>query len=139
MLETICAHIHNDFTSGPDGPYGRAAGRFEVKNGALQPDFAVSGGYFLVKGSRFNDGVHRCPAEDMTDEVFVGELLEMRPPRAFLRLVEEIESWQRRYGDAADGPYKSESVAGVYAYTRQSPGGWRRAFADRLDRWRRMG
>lgn len=128
MIETICSHIHNYFER------GRIAGRFAIAGGVLALPGVAAGEYFRVTGSRFNDGVHIQGAEGLVDEVFDGEIALMRPPRAFLDLVREIAAWRERYGE---GPYSSESVAGVYAYTRRD-GDWQAAFANRLDAWRRI-
>ena len=131
MLETICNHIHNDFE------VARRAGRFEVSDGGIALPGLQAGEYFRVIGSRFNDGIYRYPAEGLTDEVFDGEIAVLRPPKAFLSLVAEITAWRGRYGSTAEGPYKSESVLGVYSYTKGGAA-WQEAFADRLDTWRRI-
>ena len=131
MIDIICAHIHNYFD------HDRRCGTFVVENGTLALKGVTAGEYYRIRGSRFNDGVHRHPAEGLTDEVFTGEVIVMRPPSAFLRLVEEIAAWRAKYAGAAEGPFQSESVAGVYSYTRGG-GAWQKAFADRLDEWRRI-
>lgn len=127
----VCSHIHNYFER------GRIEGRFEIAGGVLALPGVASGEYFRIAGSRFNDGVHRQGAEGLQDEVFEGVVALMRPPKAFLQLVEEIAAWRAKYGGAAEGPYQSESVLGVYSYTRQGAG-WQAAFADRLNEWRRI-
>lgn len=131
MFETICAHIHNDFE------VSRAAGRFVIAGGTLPLEDMAAGEYFRIIGSRFNDGVYRYPAEGLPDEAFDGAVARLRPPRAFLKLVAEIEAWRAKYGGAAEGPYQSESVIGVYSYTRDGAG-WQKVFAGRLDEWRRL-
>lgn len=131
MFETICAHIHNDFE------VSRRAGRYVIAGGTLSLDDMAAGEYFRIIGSRFNDGIYRYPAEGLTDEAFDGWIVRLRPPRAFMKLAAEIEAWRAKYGGAAEGPYQSESVAGVYSYTKGGAD-WQKVFAGRLDEWRRM-
>lgn len=130
MLETICTHIHNYF----DHP--GVAARYRILEGVLSVDGVAKGAYYRIIGSDFNDGVHRHPADDLIDEVFVGEVRVMRPPRAFMKLVDEIAAWRQRNGAAA-GPFQSESVAGVYSYRRRGDS-WQDAFAGELNEWRRL-
>lgn len=131
MFETIISHIHNDFEA------RRVRGHFEIVDGGIDLPGVHAGEYFRIIGSRFNDGVYRYPAEGLTDEAFEGAIALLRPPRAFLRLVAEIEAWRAKYGGAAEGPYQSESVIGVYSYTKEGAG-WQKVFAPRLDEWRKI-
>ena len=140
MIDQICAYIHNYFT------YDRYSGTFIISNGTLTVSGLVPGQYFRIMGSRFNDGVHSYPASDLTDETFSGVIWDMRPPRAFLDLVTEIETWQAKYGDIAANPYESESFGG-YSYQKakgySSAGGgfistWQQLFASRLNEWRKL-
>lgn len=137
MLEQICAFIHNYFV------YSETSGTFTVSGGALVISDLVPGQYFRITGSRFNDGVYQYPAE-LVDETFDGTISEMRPPRSFLSLAEEIEAWQEKYGGASAGPYQSESFGG-YSYTLKSGAsgsdtapGWQGAFRSRLNQWRKL-
>lgn len=134
MLEQILSHLHNYF------PLAIRRGIFVIEDGALTLPGFPSGGYFRIVGSRLNDGVYRYPAEGLNDEIFCGQVWELRIPKALLTLASEIAAWQGRYGAAADSPYQSENVIGVYAYAKPggAPCGWQRAFAARLDEWRRL-
>lgn len=147
MLEQVCAHIHNYFTHDRYGnPFGRQCGTITITDGAIDETTLVSGSYFVVLGSRFNDGVHQYGVDDLTDETFTGEVLEMRPPRAFLQLVDEITDWLDKYGDAVNSPYQSEDVIGVYSYTKMTAGRtigenlatWQTTFGTRLNQWRKI-
>ena len=135
MIDEICGHIHNYF------PDERHAGKYDIEEGELRLDFVSNGRYFLIRGSAFNDGAHRYPADDLTDETFTGEIWTMKPPAAFLKLVGEIEAWQAKYGAQALSPFQSESVIGVYSYqkgsgeTRRS---WEDVFRRKLNRWRKL-
>ena len=138
MLEQICAFIHNYFC------HSVTHGTFKVRDGVLDVDL-VPGQYYRIIGSRFNDGVHVYLAEDLMDETFEGEVWDMRPPRAFIALVNEIEAWQEKNGEAASGPYQSESFGG-YSYTLATSQtangvtltGWQNAFRTRLNEWRKL-
>lgn len=140
MLEQICAFIHNYFVGGV------YSGTFTVTGGVLELPHLVPGQYFRVVGSRFNDGVWKCGFEDMTDETFTGEIWDMRPPRAFLKLAEDIKTWQDKYGAATQGPYQSESF-NDYSYTKgtatdatgnSAPVTWQTTFRTYLNQWRKL-
>ena len=141
MIEQICTHVHNYFEV--DQMTGRRLlhqGRFTVENGRIELPFLENGQYFRVFGSRFNDGVHQYPTDSLTDETFNGVVWEMRPPRDFLELVGEITAWVEKYGDVTSNPYSSESVIGVYAYTKDSSAGtsWQQVFKHRLNAYRKL-
>lgn len=142
MIERVCEHIHNYFSADED----RRAGTYTIENGILTLPHVVEGQYFRIVGSAFNDGVFQYPAEDLVDETFEGEVWAMKPPRDFLRTVEEIEAWVAKYGDQAMSPYQSENVIGVYSYTKTgagtssatAAGSWETLFKARLNQWRRL-
>lgn len=142
MIERVCEHIHNYFSADED----RRAGTYTIENGILALDHVVEGQYFRIVGSAFNDGVYIQPADDLIDETFTGEVWAMKPPRDFLRTVEEIEAWVAKYGEAAMSPYQSENVIGVYSYTKAgagtssatAAGSWETMFKARLNQWRKL-
>lgn len=90
-------------------------------------------------------------APELTDEVFDGAVWAMAVPPAVIALAEEIGAWQEKYGgvdSAAMSPFASESFGG-YSYSKGSRSGsgaaeggnsgtWQGAFADRLNRWRKI-
>lgn len=145
MLEQLCAHLHNWFTR----PEDVCAGTFAIVDGALDLSGIVAERqYFRIVGSVFNDGIHVCPAVELEDETFTGEIWPMRVPRAVLELAEEIGDWQEKYGAIMASPYQSESVIGEYSYTKQggntskgtlgSADGWKEVFRSRLNEWRKL-
>ena len=134
MLETILNHLHNWF---PVKGAARA-GTFEIVSGAFDNvDFLKDGQYFRVKGSVFSDGLHRYPAYSLTDEIFEGEIWPLAIPKQIIELAEEIEAWREKNPETDK---VSESFE-EYSYTRASGGGdipgWQRAFAARLNPWRK--
>lgn len=143
LLEEILSHIHNWFDKGSE-PH---TGTFTVTDGAIAPASIPEGVWYRVQGSCLNDGLHLHPAEDLVDEEFEGTITILRIPRPLLRIVDEIAEWEAKYGDATSGPYSSESFGG-YSYTLRGDGssqngsggltGWRLAFRDRLNTWRRI-
>lgn len=140
MIERVCEHIHNFFSADED----RRAGTYTIENGVLTLPHVVEGQYFRIVGSAFNDGVYIQPADDLIDETFTGEVWAMKPPRDFIRTVEEIEAWEAKYGEAVASPFQSENVIGVYSYAKAATGGasaltgWQAAFKSRLNQWRRL-
>lgn len=141
MIEQICAFIHNYFV------YGRYSGTFTIADGTLTLDALVPGQYFRICGSRLNDGVYQYPATGLADETFDGVIWEMRPPKAFLDVVSQIEAWQQKYGDAVITPYQSESFGG-YSYSLKggsyasgdtsTDSDWRGIFKGALNQWRKL-
>lgn len=150
MLEQICAYLHNYFLKDKAGNvYGRHPGPFPIVRGGIAIDGYEDGDYFLIRGSRRNDGVYRYPTTELVGDTLDGEVWEMRPPKLFLALVADIEAWQAKYGDATLTPYQSESFGG-YSYSLKSGGGayssssdnaassWHGVFASRLNEWRKL-
>lgn len=148
MFDQICAHIHNYFCDESD----ILTGDWTITNGAIDlSDTTVkTGQYFRIVGSTFNDGVYKYgeEADELTDETFTGEIWPMKPPRPFLQTVSDIEAWQTKFGEAMASPYQSESVIGVYSYTKQGGNttqgaagdadGWKTVFKSRLNPWRKL-
>ena len=138
MLTEICAEIRNYF----EVPNGRHFGTFTISGGSIAPlDFLQDGQYFRIIGSVFNDGVHKYGEANLTDETFNGAVWALAVPPAVIALSEEINA----YNDSDAGkasPYTSESFGG-YSYTKATdangaPIGWQKAFASRLNRWRKL-
>lgn len=144
-LEQILWHIHNRFERGSVAVSGCA-----VTGGELPPSVAAiipDGAWFWVSGSVFNDGLHKNDGAALADETFTGTVTVCGIPQALESLADEIEAWQASNGAASEGPYASESFGG-YSYTLKSDSGgsgasggltgWRLAFKDRLNPWRKM-
>ena len=138
MLTEICAEIRNYF----EVPNGRHFGTFTISGGSIAPlDFLQEGQYFLIVGSVFNDGVYQYPAASLTDEVFEGAVWAMAVPPTLIALAAEIKA----YNDSDVGktsPFTAESFGG-YSYTKATdangaPIGWQKAFASRLNKWRKL-
>ena len=136
MLEAMLTHLHNWFPA----RNGKHAGAFVIASGVLSPDVGlVSGQYYRIRGSVFNDGLHCAgDGEALTDEEFDGEVWTLAIPKAVQDLAEEIAAW-RESNPETD---KTSESFGGYSYSRgQSAsggvGGWQAAFASRLNAWRR--
>ena len=136
MLEAMLTHLNNWFPA----KNGKHAGAFVIASGVLSPDIGlVSGQYYRIRGSVFNDGLHRVDGgEALTDEAFDGEVWALAIPKAAQKLAEEIAAW-RESNPETD---KTSESFGGYSYSRgQSAtggvGGWQAAFAGRLNAWRR--
>lgn len=137
MLEQVLGHLRNWFVREV------YQGEFVVRDGGFTLPGLMEGQYFRVVGSVFNDGVYRYPASGLTDEVFDGAVWALAVPKAVVELAAEIVAWQSKNGEAAAGPYQSESFSG-YSYTKAADaatGGavtWQSAFRSRLNEWRKL-
>lgn len=137
MINEICSHIHNYFAKDEQKHYGA----FKIEHGNIVADFIADGQYFRIIGSVFNDGVYRYPVSGLTDEAFDGAVWAMSLPPELIALSAEIEEYTK--SDAGKpSPFTSESFGG-YAYTKATdasgaPIGWQKAFASRLNRWRKI-
>ena len=137
-LTEICAELRNYF----EVPNGRHFGKFEINGGTVAPlDFLQEGQYFRIVGSVFNDGVYQYPPTSLTDEEFDGAVWAMALPPSVVALAAEIKAYNNSDAGKAS-PYTSESFGG-YSYTKATdesgaPIGWQKAFASRLNRWRKL-
>ena len=136
MLEAVLTHLHNWFPA----RNGKHAGAFVIASGALSPDVGlVSGQYYRIKGSVFNDGLHRIgDGETLTDETFTGEVWALAIPKAVQDMAKEIAEWRENNPETD----KTSESFGGYSYSRAQSatggvGGWQSAFAGRLNAWRR--
>lgn len=134
MLFEIMQEIKNFFPTNR-----KKTGSFVVEGGTISLDFISKGQYFMIEGSEFNDNaVYQYPATDLTDETFVGTVTVLAPPRAFLALAEEIESYA---ANEKPSDVISESYDG-YSRTKANNNGrqlsWKGAFGTRLRAWRKI-
>lgn len=146
MLTELCQELRNWFD------LNRYEGTFTISGGTLTADFLLDGQYYRVIGSVFNDGVHKYgDSEDvLEDEIFIGQVWALGIPKAVVKLSENIAAWREKYEDVnspAMSPYTSESFGG-YSYSKSAGGssgsqgsssnGWQSAFANSLNRWRKL-
>ena len=138
MLEQVLRHLNNWFL------VEIHEGTFTVENGSITLPFLLTNQYFRICGSVFNDGLHKYPAADLTDETFTGTVWALAVPKAVVTLSEDIAAWEEKNGEAVASPYQIESFGG-YSYTKRSAGndggtlnGWQDAFRGRLNDWRKL-
>lgn len=141
MLTELCQELRNWFD------LDRRFGTFTISGGALTADFLQTNQYYRIIGSVFNDGVHKYgdDTDELTDETFEGAVWALAIPKAVVNLSNDIDNWQNKYGavdSAAMSPFNSESFGG-YTYSKASGSSgsasdWRSAFANRLNRWRKI-
>lgn len=142
MIGQVLDYIHNYFEK------EIVRGTFTISSGELDVDFLQDNQYFRIRGSVFNDGVYKYSSNnELTDEVFQGEVWAMAVPPAVITLTEDIEGWVSEYGNDMNSPYQSESFGG-YSYTKKSSSGsanngndaadWRSVFRSRLNHWRKI-
>lgn len=145
ILEQVLWHIHNWFER-EQIPVSTCC----IDDGSLPTSIAdqmLDGQWYRIEGSYLNDGLHQHPAEDLEDETFSGNITLLAIPKPLLRVVEDIAAWQEANGAVVDGPYASESFGG-YSYSLRSDSGansasggltgWRLAFRDRLNPFRKI-
>ena len=135
-LTNLCAELRNYFET------KKRFGTFTISGGSISPsDFLQDGQYFRIVGSVFNDGVHRHPAHDLTDETFDGAVWAMAVPPAVIELLQKIQEFEAATANAPTA-YTSESFGG-YSYTKATdanglPVGWKSVFKNELNRWRKL-
>lgn len=145
MVEEVMRYCKNYFV--PEGTEA-VCGVYEIKDGAIDLPFVKAGQYIFISGSSFSDGVHLYPCSGLQDETFQGYVTPLAVPKAFLKLCEDIQEWQEKYGTAtgeAMSPFQSESFGG-YSYSKKSDGSstgdssntWQGTFASRLKDWRKI-
>ena len=149
MLQQICENLCNYFVK------ERFEGTFEIADGMISLPL-LDGQRFLIQGSALNDGMYTfhdtgIMNDDDTivvglqDETWAGTICALAVPPAVIALSAEVDAWVVANGESQMSPYTSESVLGVYSYTKASGGhgaggsvGWMDVFADRLKRWRKV-
>lgn len=142
----VCQYLKNWF----DRNQPKYFGNVSIINGALSETYDLKvGQYFRIVGSTLNDGVYQYPITTLTDETFNGAIWGMSLPKAFLSLLDDIETWKTKYASAdsaALSPYSSESFGG-YSYSKSSgsndtttdkSGTWQGVFGARLAPYRKM-
>jgi hypothetical protein len=143
----VCQYLKNWFDRNQEKYFGDIT----ISNGALTTNYGLKPNqYFRIVGSTLNDGVYKYPLTTLTDETFNGAIWGMALPKAFLSLLDEIETWKIKYASAdsvAMSPFTSESVPGVYSYSKSSGGNdtttdksgtWQGVFGARLAPYRKM-
>ncbi len=110
-------------------------GRIYVMNSMLNDTVftitAVSDGVLTVSEDVYSEN----PASEYTVHIF-----GIRPPRALLSLVTDIEAWCAKHGPAVQG-LMSESIDDYsvnYGLMVARGGGWQAAFAGRLSEYRSL-
>lgn len=143
----VCQYLKNWF----DRNQPRYIGGITIQNGALSETYGLKvGQYFRIVGSTLNnDGVYQYPITTLTDETFSGAIWGMSLPKAFIALLNDIETWKTKYASvdsAAMSPYTSESFggysksggAGSSDTNKDKSGTWQGVFGARLAPYRKM-
>lgn len=134
MLYEIMMHLNNFFPTKI-----REDALYKIEDGTLTLPFVLDGQYILIEGSNFNDGVYIAPLSDLIDETFEGTVTILNPPKEFLKLVSDIQEFEKT---STVGIYESESFGG-YSYQRavNANGGiacWKDAYRGQLNTWRKV-
>lgn len=157
MLQQVCEYIHNYFIEKSDGIPRVYNDDYTISSGVISPAVSLKEGQrFLVTGSVLNDGIYTwhangikndddTAAAGISDEDFTGAVCALAVPPSVLALVSDIRDWDTKYSGIVNNPYSSETVNGVYSYTKtvksdQAGGGgysWQDVFRARLNQYRR--
>ena len=149
MLQQVCEYIHNYFIKDCH------ESNYEISGGTISLPFLKEGQRFLISGSDLNDGVYTYHADGIKDdddanvvglhdETWTGTICALAVPPAVIALSGEINLWVENNGEVKS-PYQSESVIGVYSYTKATGGSgaggsvtWQDTFKSDLNRWRKV-
>lgn len=138
MIYDVMKSINNFF----EDENGYNYGVWEIKDGLITLPFLLNNQYFRIIGSVFNDGVYKYDANlELVDETFDGTIVALKPPKAFMDLVAEIEAFNDKYGTIT--PYTSESFLN-YSYSKASGANgtgqitWMDAYRSKLNKWRKL-
>ena len=143
----VCSYLRNWF----DNTQTKYAGEIVIENGALQQTYNIKfGQYFRIVDSDLNDGVYKYPVTVLKNETFNGLIAPMAITTAVLEIMDKIEAWESKYANvssAAMSPFSSESISGVYSYSKSTgandtskdkSGTWQGTFGAELAPWRKM-
>lgn len=143
----VCSYLRNWFNKTQQ----IYEGKIVIENGALQQTYNIKPEqYFRIVGSSLNDGVYKYPVTVLNDETFNGLIVPMAIPAAVLDIMGKIETWESKYANvssASMSPFSSESISGVYSYskstgandtTKDKAGTWQGTFGAELAPWRKM-
>lgn len=148
MLQQVCEYIHNDFIKAVH------EGRYEIADGMISLPL-LDGQRFLIQDSALNDGMYTyhdtgifndddTEEVGLQDETWSGTICALAVPPAVIALSGEVNEWVEKYGENVNSPYTSESVLGVYSYSKASGTGngstasWQDVFRSQLNRWRKV-
>lgn len=146
MLSEICLYLKNWFVD--EQPIYFET--FTISGGHLDIEDKIQiNQYYWIRGSVFNNGVHKRGSEELIDETFEGSVQLMAVPKDVIDLANDIDEWQKKYGGVSSAnmsPFQSENFAGVYNYSKGSTGSstlssvptWQGVFADRLARYKKV-
>ena len=151
MLQKVMEYVHNMFIVEP------YPGEYTITDGVLSPSVSLKEGQrFWIVGSALNDGVYTYHSDGiqnddddcvagLRDETWTGTICALAVPPAVIALSGAINEWVAKHGEIVNSPYTSESVLGVYSYTKANgkngAGGtasWQDVFASQLKRWRKV-
>lgn len=139
MLESVLRELNNWFQVRD----ACIKGPFEVSGGSL-PLSLPDGQYVRIRGSVFNDGLHRVAGSavtGLTDETFGGCVWPLAIPQAVQELAQAAQDYELAHADD-ERSFKSESFGG-YSYSKHdtvtgAPWTWRDEYRAELDVWRRL-
>lgn len=70
-----------------------------------------TGDYYLIEGSRRNNGIHVYGDADLRNETYTGIVTEICVPPEVLAVLEEINTWQEKNAEAVQARIKANLSA----------------------------
>lgn len=146
ILTELCQELRNWFER------EKYIGIFDILDGVIYSGSdtipLLTGQYYRIIGSVFNDGIHQYGDEDLQAETFDGAVWALAIPKPVIKLAAEIEAWRNKYESAdspAMSPFTGESFGG-YSYQKAwsaNSGGnegasWKSVFASQMSAWRKL-
>lgn len=109
-----------------------------IQGGKIVLPGLEDGDFYLIEGSRRNDGIHIYGKCDLRGETLSGYITECRIPPAILSFAEEIDAWKKEHAAELNSLYQSESFGGYTHTLRSGFYSWIPVFAPRLRTWRKL-
>lgn len=145
MINTIMDYLNNYFDYDYENTTVSISGdTITIDDGTFSNDY-LSNGYIRLYGSLLNDGVYKVSnatdtvitlTETLTTEDNVKlNIWRLRPPKAFLDLVDEIST---HVTANKSKPGVSSEKIDDYSISFSGNGGWESSFKDRLSNYRRL-
>jgi len=140
-IESVLSYLRNHFAAATvRGAFVVDGGEFVTyPDDGAQPEAEQ---FYWVYGSVFNDGLHRCGDDDLTDETWTGTVELLNIPTPLLAIADDVAEYEAATAEAAQAPYKSESFDGYSYQLRTDASGaiasWQEVFRHKLARWRKI-
>lgn len=110
-----------------------------IQSGSIQLPGLEVGDYYMIEGSKRNNGLHIHGESDLVGETLTGCVTECRIPKDFIKWNEQVNVWFKEEYPKIYSVFESESYGG-YAYKLKAEDKrvYMQVFADQSRRWRKI-